>query len=147
MLRDLDLFAGRPVQLGVTLTTLDERLAELWEPGAASVDARLKVLEAARHAGLETSVMLGPLLPFLSDSQAAIEGLLDRVADLGVARIWVDGLNPRPRVWPAVAELLLPEVPRTAATLSPDPLRSAVTRRDTCKSCAIASARRPVARG
>jgi DNA repair photolyase len=111
VLRDLDLFAGRPVRLGVTLTTLAERLAELWEPGAASVRERFGVIEAARQAGIETSVMLGPLLPFLSDSDAAIDGLLERVAELGVGRIWVDGLNPLPRVWPAVAALLRTNFP------------------------------------
>lgn len=111
VLRDLDLFTGRPVQLGVTLTTLDERLRELWEPGAASVDGRLRVIEAARRAGLQTSVMFGPLLPFLSDSPSAIDALLERAADLGVDRIWIDALNPRPRVWPAVSELLRAHFP------------------------------------
>jgi DNA repair photolyase len=111
VLRDLHVFAGRPVQLGVTLTTLDEQLRELWEPGAAGIDERCRVIEAARQAGLQTSVMFGPLLPFLSDSPAAIEALLQRAADLGVERIWVDGLNPRPRVWPAVAELLRAKFP------------------------------------
>ena len=111
VLRDMDLFVGRPVQIGVTLTTLDEQLSKLWEPGAASVEGRLGVIEAARRAGLETSVMFGPLLPFLSDSQAAIDALLGRAAELGIDRIWVDGLNPRPRVWPAVAELLRKNFP------------------------------------
>jgi DNA repair photolyase len=104
--RDLDIFAGRPVQVGVTLTTLDERLRELWEPGAARIEERLRVIEAAQRAGLATSVMFGPLLPFLSDDADAIGALLDRAADLGIDRIWVDAINPRPRVWPAVAELL-----------------------------------------
>ncbi len=112
VLRDLDLFAGRRVRIGVTLTTLDERLREWWEPGAATAEARLRVIEAARHAGLKTSMMFGPLLPFLSDSQTAIESLLARAADLGVEQIWVDALNPRPRVWPAVAELLRREFPQ-----------------------------------
>jgi DNA repair photolyase len=111
VLRDLDVFSGRPVQLGVTLTTLDERLSELWEPGAANIQERLRVIEAARRAGLQTSVMFGPLLPFLSDSQASIDALLGRAADLGIDRIWVDALNSRPRVWPAVAELLRAKFP------------------------------------
>jgi DNA repair photolyase len=111
VLRDLDVFAARPVQIGVTLTTLDERLSELWEPGAANIQERLRVIEAARRAGLQTSVMFGPLLPFLSDSQASIDALLGRAADLGIDRIWVDALNPRPRVWPAVAELLRAKFP------------------------------------
>jgi DNA repair photolyase len=61
--------------------------------------------------GLQTKVMFGPLLPFLSDSQAAIEALLEQAADLGVDRIWVDALNPRPPVLPAVAELLRANFP------------------------------------
>jgi DNA repair photolyase len=55
--------------------------------------------------------MFGPLLPFLSDSPAAIDALLERAVDLGIDRIWVDALNPRPRVWPAVAELLRAKFP------------------------------------
>ncbi len=109
--RDFDLFAGRPVRVGVTLTTLERRLQKLWEPGAASIQQRLDVLRDARRAGLKTSVMFGPLLPFLSDSQTQIEELLRRAAELEVEQVWVDALNPRPRVWPAVAELLRADFP------------------------------------
>jgi len=111
VLRDLDLFAGRAGCTGVTITTLDQRLAELWEPGAAPVAERFRVIEEARKRGLQTSIMLGPLLPMLSDSQEAIDAMLGRAADLEVDRIWVDGLNPRPRVWPAVAQLLRTSFP------------------------------------
>ncbi len=111
VLRDLDIFAGRTVQLGVSVTSLDERLRAMWEPGAASIEERFAVIETARRAGLQTSVMFGPLLPFLSDSQASIEAMLARADGLGVDRIWVDAMNPRPRVWPAVAALLRRQYP------------------------------------
>ena len=111
VLRDLDVFSGHSARIGVTVTTLDERLRRLWEPRAASVAERFRVLQQARRAGLKTSIMFGPLLPFLSDSQEAIDGLLGRAADLAVDVIWVDALNPRPRVWPAVAELLRTRFP------------------------------------
>jgi hypothetical protein len=55
--------------------------------------------------------MFGPVLPYLSDSQAAIDALLQRAGDLGIERIWVDALNPRSGVWPAIAELLRTEFP------------------------------------
>ena len=106
VLGDLDIFVGHDAQIGVTLTTLDEPLRQLWEPGADSVADRLRVLDEARRAGLATHAMIGPLLPFLSDTPAQIERLLEQVAGLEVSRIWVDAMNPRPRVWPAVAELL-----------------------------------------
>ena len=104
--RDLDLFAGRAARIGVTVTTLDENLRTLWEPLASPVEERLGVLAEARRAGLKTSVMFGPLLPFLSDHHASIDALFERAAEIGVDVIWVDALNPRPRVWPAVAALL-----------------------------------------
>ena len=111
VLRDLDIFAGNKARIGVTVTTLDERLRELWEPGGCSIDARFEILRQARQTGLETAVMLGPLLPFLSDSQAAIDSLFARAADTAVDVIWVDALNPRPEVWPAVTSLLRKEFP------------------------------------
>jgi DNA repair photolyase len=114
VLNDLDVLAGRKVRIGVTLTTLDERLRRLWEPGAAPVEARCRVIQEARRAGLETSIMLAPLLPYLSDDDASLGAMLQRAGDLGVDVIWVDALNPRPRVWPAVAELLREQFPGLA---------------------------------
>jgi DNA repair photolyase len=104
--RDLELFSPGNATIGTTVTTLDERLRALWERGGAAVPERLGVLEEARRLGLTTSIMFGPLLPFLSDDPASITGLMERAGELGVSRVWVDALNPRPRVWPAVAQLL-----------------------------------------
>ncbi len=111
VLRDLDLFSGRTARIGVTVTTLDERLRALWEPGSSAVDDRFRVIEEARRAGLRTAIMFGPLLPLLSDSRASIEAMFRRAADLGIGRIWVDALNRRPRVWPAVTRLLGEQFP------------------------------------
>jgi DNA repair photolyase len=115
VLRDLDVLAGGKARVGVTITTPDERLRELWEPQAATLSERWQVVAAARRAGLETAVMFGPLLPLLSDDEATVAALLSRAAAAGVDVIWVDGLNPRPRVWPAVAELLRQHFPQLTA--------------------------------
>jgi DNA repair photolyase len=111
--RDFELFASHPqsVRVGTTITTLDQRLADLWEPGASSVDQRWAIVAEARRLGLKTSVMFGPLLPGLSDDQASLDALFQRAADLDVGSIWVDKLNPRPRVWPAVSQLLRKQFP------------------------------------
>ena len=106
VLRDIEVFAGHDVRVGTTITTLDEGLRALWEPRVASIDERFRVVEEAARAGLKTSIMFGPLLPFLSDSRESVDSLLQRAGDVGVGTIWVDALNPRPRVWPAVSQLL-----------------------------------------
>ncbi|MFP4056688.1 MAG: radical SAM protein [Candidatus Brocadiia bacterium] len=111
-LRDLDVLAGGKARAGVTVTTLDEGLRELWEPRASPVAQRFEVLDQARRRGLETAVMFGPLLPFLSDSPESLDAMFGRAAELEVDVIWVDALNPRPRVWPSVSGLLEERFPR-----------------------------------
>jgi DNA repair photolyase len=111
VLRDLDIFIGGDVCLGVTITTPSESWARIWEPGAASVSARWGVLRKAKAAGLETAVMFGPLLPGISDSDQALGELFDRAAETGVDRIWTDLLNPRPRVWPSLQRALRQHCP------------------------------------
>ena len=118
VLRDFDIFSeSRPssqghVRLGVTITTLDEEARQVWEPGASSTGERLKILKQARQAGLETSVMFGPLLPFISDTRDSLDDLFRCAADLRIDTIWVDALNPRPMVWPAISNLLNERYPQ-----------------------------------
>ena len=109
--RDFDVLRPGLSRVGVTVTTLDPRLARLWEPSASPVEQRWDALRAAREAGLATSVMFGPLLPFLSDGQGSLNALMARAADVGVDSVWVDAMNRRPRVWPAVGQLVRREFP------------------------------------
>jgi DNA repair photolyase len=106
ILRDFDIFSGSSAQIGVTVTTLDPRVASLWEPYAGRVEDRFHVLEEARAAKLRTSIMFGPLLPFISDNDEDIYALLERAAALDVDTIWVDAFNPRPKVWESTSALL-----------------------------------------
>ena len=106
VLRDFDIFAGRDVRLGVTITVPDESLARIWEPDASSVSDRVKVLRRAKSAGLETVLMFGPLLPEISDTDEALARLFALAAETDVDLVWTDMLNPRPRVWPSVQGVL-----------------------------------------
>ena len=106
VLRDLDVFAGRDVRLAVTITTPDDSQARIWEPKASSVSERVQILRQAKAAGLETAVMFGPLLPEISDTEEALAQLFALAAKVNVGKVWTDALNPRPRVWPSVQEVL-----------------------------------------
>jgi DNA repair photolyase len=113
ILRDLDMLGGRNVCLGVTITTLDESWARIWEPEAASVAERADVLRQAKACGLETAIMFGPLLPQISDTDEVLDRLFALAADAEVDRIWSDTLNARPRVWPSVQEVLRRHCPNS----------------------------------
>jgi len=106
VLDDLNIFAGRDVRVGVTITTPDESWARIWEPRASSVSGRLEVLRQAKAAGLETAVMFGPLLPGISDTDEALARLFALAAEADVDVVWTDVLNPRPRVWPSVQRVV-----------------------------------------
>lgn len=106
IMRDFDVLAGSDSKVAVTITSLDEELRKLWEPGASPVEERLKVLSEAKKAGLRTGSMLGPLLPFLSDSEEEIRAIMNKLAELDVDEITVDAMNPRPKVWEPVAALV-----------------------------------------
>jgi DNA repair photolyase len=106
VLRDLDVLAGRDVRLAVTITTPDDSQARIWEPKASSVSERVQILRQAKAAGLETAVMFGPLLPEISDTEEALARLFALAAEVNVDKVWTDALNPRPRVWPSVQEVL-----------------------------------------
>jgi DNA repair photolyase len=111
VLRDLDILTGRNARLGVTITTPDERWAKIWEPAASSVADRVEVLRQARARGLKTTVMFGPLLPEISDTDEALAALFAIAAETKVSRIWTDALNLRPRVWPGIERVLRRHAP------------------------------------
>lgn len=64
VLRDLDLLRQFPeIEVGLTVTTDDERMRQLFEPGAPPIAARVEALRRLRAAGVRTYVFVGPMLP------------------------------------------------------------------------------------
>lgn len=88
VLRDLDLLrrihqkAKCVVQM--TLTTYDETLCKILEPGVCTTKRRAEVLKTMRQNGIPTVVWLCPLLPFLNDTEENLTGILDCCRDAGV---------------------------------------------------------------
>jgi len=106
VLRDLHLLEGKPdVEIGVTVTTLNEEVRKLVEPGASPAEDRLRILEEARRKGIESYAFIGPLLPGLSDTEENLSGLLREMKEAGVSYFYIDRLNLRFGVWPAVRTL------------------------------------------
>lgn len=91
ILRDLDLLkninsrAKAVVQM--TLTTYDESLCQLIEPGVCTTARRVAALKRFRDAGIPTVVWLCPILPFINDTQENIRGIMDCCIDAGVKGI------------------------------------------------------------
>lgn len=87
VLRDLDLLLRLDeVEVGFTITTDDEKVARLFEPGAPAVEKRLLALEEIRSNGINTFVFVGPILP--GNPERLVEQL-----DGITSRVLIDRMN------------------------------------------------------
>ncbi len=88
VLRDLDLLRPmsdqRLASVGISVTTLDHRLARTLEPRAASPKRRLEAIRALSDAGVPVSVMAAPMIPFVNDHE--LERILAAAAEVGATR-------------------------------------------------------------
>jgi len=104
VLRDLDLLTKMDdVEVGLTITSLDDGVRRVFEPGASTVQARLDALKVLSDVGIGTYSFIGPLLPYLSEEN--LGGLLDLLADR-VGRLVVDRLNIKCGNMPVIRRVL-----------------------------------------
>jgi DNA repair photolyase len=83
--RDLDvlqeLAAHQAVRAAVSVTTLDQSLARVMEPRTSAPAARLRAIETLAKAGVPTNVMIGPIIPGLTDSE--VPAILKAASEAG----------------------------------------------------------------
>jgi DNA repair photolyase len=86
VLRDLDILARMAernlVKVGISVTTLDPKLARIMEPRAPTPTRRLEALRQLSDVGVPTMVMVAPIIPAINDAE--IERILDAAAIAGV---------------------------------------------------------------
>ena len=100
ILRDLDLLKKiKILDVGITITTLDEKIKKRLEPRSSSSIERLLALRKLSEEGIDTWVFLGPVLPCFSDSLNKIEELWIAFSDAKVNRVLVDAMNLYPKVY------------------------------------------------
>jgi len=87
ILRDLDILqemaSKNLVRVGISVTTLDRKLARTMEPRAATPPRRLETIRALAEAGIQTAVMAAPLIPALNDHE--LERILESAKAVGAA--------------------------------------------------------------
>lgn len=73
VLRDMDLLSRfSDLDVGLTVSTDDERMRRLFEPGAPPIKERIRALAQLRAAGIHTYAFIGPLLPSDPERLAAM---------------------------------------------------------------------------
>lgn len=91
-----DIQRENQVIVSFSLQTHDDSVRERFEPGAATVKERLRVLERARALGFGGGIMAMPFLPGISDRPLAIQSLVEAARDAGAQFFVYGGLTLRP---------------------------------------------------
>jgi DNA repair photolyase len=105
ILRDLDLLLESAevtdVGLNVSAGFVDRDLWRAIEPGTPAPQRRLDACAALNDAGLRCGVLMGPVVPYLSDSPAQLEAAVRQAAAAGAAHVTPIVLHLRPgaREW------------------------------------------------
>ena len=80
VLRDIDILQqAKDAEVGFTITTADERMRKIFEPGAPPTAKRIDALEQLHDAGIKTFAMIAPLLPGAEKLPALIGNNVDHV--------------------------------------------------------------------
>lgn len=97
VLRDLDLLSSinkkAKAVVQMTLTTADDELCKILEPGVCPTSRRVQVLRECKERGIPTVVWLSPLLPFINDTQENIDAIFESCAEAGVKAILCFGIG------------------------------------------------------
>ncbi|MBT2502942.1 Rv2578c family radical SAM protein [Curtobacterium sp. ISL-83] len=102
--RDLPLLATAAervrVDLAMSIAVYDDDLQQTVEPGTPTTSARLATVRAVRDAGLDCSVFLMPVLPYITDTRAHLDDAVGRAAAAGATSVTYSALHLRPGVKP-----------------------------------------------
>jgi len=89
---------SRHVRVFIPLPSLDEDYTRVWEPGTASPNRRLFLIQRLLQVGIQPRVRIEPLIPFINDHSKKMKAVLSAISSLGLKRIIVNFLHIRPGV-------------------------------------------------
>ena len=100
--RDLDRLVEAnkrvPVDLAMSIAVYDDDLQQSIEPGTPTTKARLATVTAVREHGLDCSVFLMPIIPYLTDTRAHLDEALRQAKEAGATSVLYSALHLKPGV-------------------------------------------------
>lgn len=86
VLRDMDiikLIAKQYAAVSITITTSDDALSKVIEPGAPVSSLRFEAIRQLSEAGIYCGVLLMPVLPFINDTEENLHAIYERAKSAG----------------------------------------------------------------
>lgn len=102
LLRDLDLFRKLSERTrfaaSLSIPTLDEKAWRATEPATPNPRKRIEAVAALRDAGIETGVLVAPLMPGINDSPQQVNEILELCGEAGATSVGGVALHLRGEV-------------------------------------------------
>ena len=90
---DLQRTLGRGVILSTSISSMNDQITNMLEPGAATPVERLKILRQLKQRGFLCGVNAIPILPWISDTEDELEKIISSARDHEADYILVGGLT------------------------------------------------------
>jgi DNA repair photolyase len=101
-MRDVEIFARMakrlPVSVNLSVPTLDEDAWRATEPHTPSPAARLDAVAELRRRGIESGVLIAPLMPGINDSPEQVQPIVERAREAGATFLGGVALHLRDEV-------------------------------------------------
>lgn len=101
ILRDLELHAGYSDNCAIiwSITTCEERLRRVLEPGTPPASKMFKVISEFSRRGVACGINVDPIMPLITDSAANFEQIIRGAKDAGARHVFGSILRMRPDIW------------------------------------------------
>jgi DNA repair photolyase len=102
LLRDIDQYEQMakhlPISVNLSVPTLDEDTWRATEPHTPSPTARLDAVEELRKRGIDSGVLIAPLMPGINDDPDQVQPIVDRAKEAGATFLGGVALHLRDEV-------------------------------------------------
>lgn len=92
VIRDSSMIRDMGADVHVCITSIDDRISKMTEPGAPLPSARLDAARELVQEGVDVKIDIAPVMSTLRGSE---KKLADAVSSTGVEKVYMDGLNLR----------------------------------------------------
>ena len=90
---DLRAILSRGVLITFSFSTLDEKIAKIFEPNAPSPKERMTALQELKEEGFYAGIAYMPILPYISDSDEELETMVQTAKELQVDYVFFSPLT------------------------------------------------------
>jgi len=119
VLRDVDLLKQLTrVEVGMTVTTTDDKTSRFLEVQAPLASRRLQTLRELNKEGIKTYAFVGPLLPHFRYRDELLDGLFRALFEAGVRELFVEHMNLKGYIRRRLVEVLADDMPSAVTSYS-----------------------------